>query len=313
MTRTPAHIPDGSAREARHGQGQTPFAAVPEAATLRQFSSRSDTPTVLRAAAAAWPAVHRWSFAHLCDACDEQEVTLVVGNREAGATRLVKAPLQACLARLAQGLPLWGDGSQPAHLKEFDLLGAAPRLRRDAPAAALCPKGHVVFSSAWLGSTGAHTGLHYGYLDNRATLIRGAKRFFLVRPGVVERIGAVSSKYDRYARLAATDIQALSRLSLPQGDLLSVDLYAGDAIHVPRGWWHEVVNLQPSILLSGFHCPWWTLGPRWLCNAARHLAHRLSPVRPRNCTCHPHAPPAPCAHPRLRDPGHTPWPERPAE
>jgi len=243
-------------------------------------------PRVIRGAASQWPATHRWTFDYLAELGGDRPVKLVVGNRERGATDFRPSTFGACVGSLVSNGPIWGKGAGTAHLKEFDLLREFPELRRDLDTHALFPPRQYVASSAWIGPRGAHTGLHYDFLDNLAVLLRGSKRFYLTRPGVVESQGALSPKYDRWAQLADIGIQDLAARKLPEGSLWVADLHPGDAIHIPKGWWHEVVNLDHSILLSGFFGPLPRVTALWLWTGARQLIHDATHSTGRQCTCH---------------------------
>jgi len=245
-------------------------------------------PCVIRGAASQWPATRRWTFDYLAELGGDRPVKLVVGNRELGATGFAQSTFGECVGALASTSngSIWGDGAGTAHLKEFDLLREFPALRKDVDTHALLPPRRYVSSSAWIGPRGAHTGLHYDLLDNLAVLLRGAKRFYLARPGVVESQGALSSKYDRWARLADIGIQGLAARKLPPASLFAADLHPGDAIYVPKGWWHEVVNLESSVFLSGFFGTVPCALGLWLLTGTRQLIHDSAPSAGRRCTCH---------------------------
>ena len=70
------------------------------------------------------------------------------------------------------------------------------------------------------------------------------------------------------------------------GALQVVDLAPGDALYVPHGWWHEVVNLEASVLLSGFFGSRGRTWSRWLSTGAQQLAHNAGLWKRGNCTCH---------------------------
>lgn len=243
-------------------------------------------PCVIRGAALQWPATRNWTFDYLAKLGGNRPVKLVVGNRELGETGFTQSTFRECVGSLASNGSIWGGGAGVAHLKEFDLLNEFPELRKDVSTQALFPPRQYVSSSAWIGPAGAHTGLHHDLLDNLAVLLRGGKRFYLARPGVVESQGALSSKYDRWARLADVGIKDLAERKLPEESLFVVDLHPGDAIYVPRGWWHEVVNLKSSIFLSGFFGPMPRVVGLWLLTGTRQLIHDAMPLHGRRCTCH---------------------------
>nr|WP_240508534.1 cupin-like domain-containing protein [Streptomyces ossamyceticus] len=104
------------------------------------------------------------------------------------------------------------------------------------------PRGSVNLAQCWIGPARARTGLHYDPLDNRAVQISGTKRFLLARPGTVERAGALSTKYDSWARLSRVGIAELAAGGggAAADDFFAVDLEPGDVLYVPAHWWHEL-------------------------------------------------------------------------
>jgi lysine-specific demethylase 8 len=254
---------------------------VASAASIAAVRESPHAPCVLRGIGAQWPAVRQWSFAQLAALDPSRPVTLVVGNRERDRTRFAASTLGAYLAELAAP-PV--DSGPPRHLKEFDLLAAFPQLRRDLRPQALFPRGAIVASSAWIGPAHARTGLHCDRLDNVAMLVAGRKRFLLAPPGALRAPADLADKHDRWATLARLSFRQLAA----RGDapLLAVDLLPGDALYVPAGWWHEVVNLEASILLSGFFGrPGRVIG-QWLRTGATQAAHVAGLWRRGHCTCH---------------------------
>jgi lysine-specific demethylase 8 len=246
-----------------------------------------DRPLVLRGAASGWPAVQRWTFDHLARLDPRRPVRLVSGNRERGATRFVEGTLGEYLTTLDSP----PAGEPPRYLKEFDLLTAFPHLRAELRTRELFPPRTIRSSSVWIGPATARTGLHHDLLDNVAVQVIGTKRFYLAPPGSVERHQALAPKYDSWARLARVTAAEVADLQAgvddPQSRPLVVDLSPGDALYVPRRWWHEVENLTPSLLLSGFFGHPLAVLPAWLRVTARDGLHRLGLVGRSGCTCHP--------------------------
>lgn len=247
-----------------------------------QEAIRHRRPSVARARAADWPAVQKWSLAHLATLAPSMPVELVVGNREAGPTEFATSTLGEYLTLLSRRPE---TAERLPYLKEFDLLGRCPQLKADLRPKELLPKGALSSSRVWIGPTGARTGLHYDLLDNVAVQITGHKRFLLAAPGTVERAGHLSGKYDSWARLSAVAVMELAGEGA--GGFFVVDLEPGDVLHVPARWWHEVVNLSPSVLLSGFYGPVARVLPRWAWVKTRDVLHRTRVLRAQECTCHP--------------------------
>jgi hypothetical protein len=245
----------------------------------------SATPWVERGAAAHWPAVRKWDLDRLARRVPAVPVTLVVGDRELGETRFEEMSLPAYLRAL--------DANDPAlqgrYLKEFDLLHTVPELRNDLRAEELFPRRAVTSSTTWIGPVGARTGLHHDLLDNTAVQLIGCKRFRLLPPGSVTQARGWAARYDKWARLSVLSAEeVIARTDARDApELLTVDLDPGDVLHVPAGWWHEVENLSPGVLLSGFHGFQPAVGLLWARESARHAAHLMGLIGRKGCTCHP--------------------------
>lgn len=242
-------------------------------------------PMVFKGLAANWPAVQRWRFSELAQQVPDRAVKLVAGNRELEPTTFVESRLTDYFRYLDAEVD---TTQQPLYLKEFDLLDALPTLRDDLRHSEIFPPGVTKSLQSWIGPAGARTGLHRDYLDNLAVQVVGRKRFYLAHPHTVERLGALSDKYDSWAQLARCGAEALARSDRSPGhDYAVVDLEPGDVLFVPALWWHEVHNLTPSILFGGFYGPRMSVAARWLWVSLRNVLHRLGCLGRQGCTCHP--------------------------
>ena len=242
------------------------------------------SPTVFRGQAATWPAVRDWTFARLSACGPDTPIRVVEGNREEGATRFAARTLRHYIASLDE---VGAAQAQVPYLKEFDLLRAAPRLNAELRHRELLPRGSLASLRSWIGPAGSSTGLHHDYLDNIAVQVIGRKRWRLARPGVVERLGAVSPKYDPWAVLSSRSVRQLAGQGARADELFEVETGPGDVLHIPAGWWHEVHNLSPSLLFGGFHGPVTAVLSRWAWVGLRNLRHRWGGLGRDDCTCHP--------------------------
>jgi hypothetical protein len=261
------------------------FRPVPAATEPVTAQVGSRTPAVFRGLAAGWPALSRWSLPRIASLAPDLQVTLVHGNRESNSTVLSTSTLGAYLGSLQDSPRQPDTGGPPGYLKEFDLLKVFPGLRADLHHDQLFPPGSITSCGAWIGPAGARTGLHRDLLDNLAVQILGHKRFYLAAPGTVQRRGAASRRYDRWARLSAVSAEELAHSGDP--GLYATDLHPGDVLFVPAGWWHEVANHDPSLLLSGFFGPRAAVLARWVTESTRNGLHLVRLLGTTGCTCHP--------------------------
>lgn len=244
------------------------------------------TPRLLRGLAADWPALIRWTPAYLAELTGEREVEVVVGERETREGEYRTVPLAEMFRRQATE----PAGDPALYLKEFDLLAELPALAADVDLARLGRPAHQSWHHGWISHAGARTGYHYDLLDNVLTQVRGRKRVVCVSPDYTHAM-YVSDKFDLYAVLSevdgfAPDLERHPRFAEARAAEQVFDLEPGDALYIPRHWWHRAESLSASISLAGF------MGSRWdtLRLAPYGLLqwlHRVGLYKAGHCACHP--------------------------
>ena len=97
---------------------------------------------------------------------------------------------------------------------------------------------------------------------------------------------------DRFERISITsqiDLQNLNDANFPlfrKVKVIKVTVDEGDAIYVPRGWWHYVESLEPSISVSVHY---WRLGPVFkdlIVELFKVFLHDVGLFKKDNCACH---------------------------
>jgi hypothetical protein len=112
----------------------------------------------------------------------------------------------------------------------------------------------------WLG-TRSNVSCHHDTYDNLACVIAGRRRFTLFAPELIDRlyVGPIDNT------MAGAPVSLAASADGPQdGDFplfeeireraLRVELEAGDALYLPKLWWHKVESLAP---LNGLVNYWW--------------------------------------------------------
>jgi hypothetical protein len=112
----------------------------------------------------------------------------------------------------------------------------------------------------WLG-TAANISSHYDTLDNLACVIAGRRRFTLYAPELIGKlyIGPIDNTMSGPPVSLAASAPAGSNQQFPlfeaiRDQALSVELEAGDALYLPKLWWHQVQSTAP---LNGLINYWW--------------------------------------------------------
>ncbi|MDI7774947.1 cupin-like domain-containing protein [Asticcacaulis sp. EMRT-3] len=112
----------------------------------------------------------------------------------------------------------------------------------------------------WLGHA-ANVSPHYDGYDNLACVIAGRRRFTLYAPDTISRlyVGPIDHTMagQPVSLAAAADPPEPDRYPLfeaVRAQALSAELEAGDALYLPKLWWHKVESLAP---VNGLVNYWW--------------------------------------------------------
>ncbi|WP_254913971.1 cupin-like domain-containing protein [Sphingobium sp. Z007] len=152
-------------------------------------------------------------------------------------------------ANALSGLETGYMGSLPAEL-------CFPGFAADNPSHVL--DGHIR-PRVWIGNLST-VACHYDSYDNLACVVAGRRRFTLYPPAAigdlyigpidhtlsgqpVSMVAGLTDRADVYPRFAAAQAKAIV-----------VELRAGDALYLPKLWWHQVEALDPVNILVNY---WW--------------------------------------------------------
>jgi lysine-specific demethylase 8 len=260
---------------------------------------RPRRPVLITDMATHWPACRRWSFEFFAALDPGRRVTLEEGNVLQGDTAFESASLGDYLADLAAApaREAGGSGQQDSaatddagrcYLSMFRVFEQFPQLRGDVDFSLLeaVTLRRVYF--AWLGPAGTLTGYHIDWIHNILAQISGRKRVWLVPPEA-SRAMYPSRKYDYRSTLSEVEPSTWDAARHPlfaQVRPAEVTLEPGQMLFIPRGWWHRVQSLTPSISINAFGHDL----PGLLLHQTRasllDLLHRAGLHGRGNCTCH---------------------------
>lgn len=119
----------------------------------------------------------------------------------------------------------------------------------------------------WLG-TASNVSSHYDTFDNLACVIAGRRRFTLYAPELIGKlyIGPIDNTMSGPPVSLAASAPAGNEAQFPmfeqiRDQALKVELEPGDALYLPKLWWHQVESLSP---FNGLVNYWWdalSIGP----------------------------------------------------
>lgn len=111
----------------------------------------------------------------------------------------------------------------------------------------------------WLGHA-SNVSAHYDTFDNIACVVAGARRFTLFAPETIDRLYVGPLEYTMagqpvsLAASAPDDDERYPRFRGIREQALTAELQAGDAIYIPKLWWHQVEAMSPFNALINY---WW--------------------------------------------------------
>ena len=111
----------------------------------------------------------------------------------------------------------------------------------------------------WLGHA-AHVACHYDTMDNLVCAVAGARRFTLYPPGTIADlyVGPIdltmAGQPVSLAASSAPDPDRFPRFEQVRHLAIEVDLAPGDALYLPKLWWHQVESSAP---VNGMVNYWW--------------------------------------------------------
>jgi len=111
----------------------------------------------------------------------------------------------------------------------------------------------------WLGSA-SRIACHYDTFDNLACVVAGRRRFTLFPPDAIGDLyvgpidHTLAGQPTSLAASAPPDDPRYPRFGAAASRAIVVELAPGDALYLPKLWWHQVEALEPANLLVNY---WW--------------------------------------------------------
>ena len=245
---------------------------------------RRSQPVVITNGARDWPAMKTWSFDYFRSLESDFTITIEEGNVMQEATSFRKLSFKEYLDEIEN--PSSTNG-RVAYLSVFELFKHFPKLLTDVDFSIMAKHKLRNHTAGWIGPGGTVTGYHIDWADNIFAQIVGRKFVKLVSYDQRERMYP-SSKYDSNTLMSSVNADDYDNARFP--DFANVDaMYAllepGDLIFIPRGCWHHVRSLDPSISVNNFGIDWKSFirdKPR---EYAKKYLHRAG-LYGKECTCH---------------------------
>jgi hypothetical protein len=152
--------------------------------------------------------------------------------------------------------PAAGQGAPTVYMGSVPTDSCLPGFSRDNPMHLL---GSHAAARIWLGHA-ANVSAHYDALDNLACVVAGTRRFTLYPPESIRclYVGPIDNTMaGQPVSLAASQPGQEAKYPLfaeVREKALVAELRPGDALYLPKLWWHQVESLSP---FNGLVNYWW--------------------------------------------------------
>ncbi len=149
-------------------------------------------------------------------------------------------------------------------------------LTREVPKPAYIDRAGWTMAVLWIGAAGTVSGMHHDLADNLHTQLAGRKRFWLVDPADSKKLRP-NGLFHGVPNGCSVDLEApgASRDRSLDGLVVhTAELQQGDALYLPRGWWHHVRTLESGVSVNH----WWADGWRRVVVEGADLFKRLRGV-----------------------------------
>jgi hypothetical protein len=243
---------------------------VPDRDAFQRDIVEGCAPVVIRGLVGDWPVVRAARaegglLAYLTAMATQTPIGVFVGPPEIGGRYYYNddltgfnfteqtLPFAQALERVLRPA---GDGEPSAYLGSVPTPGYAPRFVPDNPMPLLEAR---VAPRLWLGHA-AEVACHYDTTDNLACVVAGTRRFTLYPPEAIGDlyVGPIDlTMAGQPVSLAASsppDPERYPRFERVRHLAVEVELEPGDALYLPKLWWHKVVSTGP---VNGMVNYWW--------------------------------------------------------
>jgi len=238
-------------------------------------------PYVIKNYAQKWYAFKNWTFKYFEDLDHLLTINTVIGNATVGKHEIINIKLKDYIKNIV------ADNTD-SYLTTFYLFKYFPELKKHIKYDNI--KKNCIFYHllAWIGPSGTITGFHADWSENLNVQIKGKKNWYLASPEYNDKM-YINDRFERISITSQIDLQNLNDANFPlfrKVKVIKVTVDEGDAIYVPRGWWHYVESLEPSISVSVHY---WRLGPVFkdlIVELFKVFLHDVGLFKKDNCACH---------------------------
>ena len=196
-------------------------------------------PVVLKGEATDWACTEKWTWEYLLRVAGDESVPF---RGQFGIGERQRASLRDVIASVLQNGEMYGcDWKCREAVPEMNAEARISLLASEDRFAAVPPEYRPAFYWMFLGGDGTRTLMHQDFLATHSwvAVLRGRKRFGLYpadafdsQAGEHNRIDPDHARQERYEGIVE----------------------AGDVVFIPSLWWHDAMNLVPTLSVTHNFC-----------------------------------------------------------
>ena len=250
---TPSARPDGETRHSTPNARPIPRVDNPSRAYVERLLRSDREPTILRGLTDDWAMMKQWTPSAFSKRFGEKTISALVDLPLTGVTLPGGQASYEKQMRFDKYIEhMMSNPALPCYLAYTRLEDAFPELKEDCQFDELAGPGRMTPDTRlWIGSGGTRSMLHADLKDNFFVQTFGTKKVLMASPhdtpGVYPfRDNIVNSEVNP----DQPDFERFPRFR--DVDLLEATLAPGDMLFIPRGWWHYLRSLEPSISVNYF-------------------------------------------------------------
>ncbi|CAD6193358.1 unnamed protein product [Caenorhabditis auriculariae] len=205
----------------------------------------ANEPLIIRKLAVNFPAFYKWSFDYLCTKLYNRTIPVEIGSKysdEDWSQRMMK------FSEFISTAP-----EKKYYLAQHRLLDQVPSLRKDIPTPDISLANDdscAVDVNLWIGPSGTVSPLHTDPRHNMFVQIRGSKTLRLVAPKDSEGVYPIEGMLSNTSQVDAENPSLEQHPKFGDVEVFDGIVEEGDGILLPKGWWHYLRSISPSISVS---------------------------------------------------------------
>ncbi|MDC1200504.1 cupin-like domain-containing protein [Pelagibacteraceae bacterium] len=240
-----------------------------------------DEPYVIKKFSKNWDAQKKWNFDYIKNQDKNLKINAVKGNAASSSKKIKRFTLENYMKNITKK-------NFNSYLTTFYLFKKFPKLKNEINFTGIKKRSLIRHYLAWIGPKGSITGFHLDWSENINVQIRGEKNFYLVSPKYNNQM-YISEKFERISITSKVDLKNHSPKEYPEFrkvKILKFNLKESDAIYIPRGWWHYVETLRPSISVSVHFWSFKNFFRDLIFEISKVFLHDIGFYKKNNCACH---------------------------